>query len=55
MAPPAAQPDSGNPSAPADSYESPVNVCQQWVDNLHQSADALAEIAASFTGSTRSA
>lgn len=135
MAPPAAQPNGGNPYAPTYSYESPVpgagpafvvsredvlskhaallaeaddfqlfldhtwdqlrmepmggdpisrdvaravtdrirdaedsyfNVCQQWVDNLYQTAEALAEtarqygytdeeIASSFNGSAQSA
>jgi hypothetical protein len=49
-----------------DAEDSYFNVCQQWADNLYQTADALAEvarqygytdeeIAASFTGSTRNA
>jgi hypothetical protein len=49
-----------------DAEDSYFNVCQQWVDNLYQTADALAEvarqygytdeeIAASFNGSTQSA
>jgi len=49
-----------------DADDSYFNVCQQWVDNLYQTADALAEIArqygytdeeiaASFNGSTQSA
>lgn len=49
-----------------DAEDSYFNVCQQWVDNLYQTADALAEtarqygytdeeIAASFTGSAQSA
>jgi hypothetical protein len=49
-----------------DAEDSYFNVCQQWVDNLYQAAEALAEtarqygftdeeIAASFTGSAQSA
>jgi len=49
-----------------DAGDSYFNVCQQWVDNLYQTADALAEvarqygytdeeIAAAFNGSTQSA
>jgi hypothetical protein len=49
-----------------DAEDSYFNICQQWVDNLYQTADALAEvarqygytdeeIAASFNGSTQNA
>ena len=49
-----------------DAEDSYFNICQQWVDNLYQTADALAEIArqygytdeeiaASFNGGTQSA
>jgi len=49
-----------------DAEDSYFNVCQAWVNNLYQAAEALAEtarqygytddeIAASFTGSTQSA